>query len=165
MRAFVCSILLAICLPGSAHAANQTAAGTHEADVAAIRQVVEQFRTAIIAHDGKTLGELFLQDHDSWLSVADEPTWAAVKARHPAARKVLPSTWQKFAEFVQTASKPVEERFYGVRVETNGTVASVWFDFDFLMDGQVTNRGSESWQLVRAQDGWKISSMLYSMGH
>jgi hypothetical protein len=40
----------------------------------------------------------------------------------------------------------------------------VWFDFDFLDDGKVTNRGSESWQMVRAEDGWKISSMLFSMG-
>jgi hypothetical protein len=164
MRIFLSSILLAVCLAGPAHAAGQAVAGAHEADVAAIGQVVEQFKTAIIARDGKTLGSLFLQDHDSWLSVADEPTWAAVKARNPAARKVLPSTWKKFAEFVQTAPKPVEERFYDVRIDTNGAVASVWFDFDFLIDGQVTNHGSESWQMVRAEDGWKISSMLYSMG-
>jgi glycyl-tRNA synthetase (class II) len=51
-----------------------------------------------------------------------------------------------------------------VRVDTNGAVASVWFDFDFLDDGKVTNRGSESWQMVRAEDGWKISSMLFSIG-
>jgi hypothetical protein len=132
--------------------------------VEAIHTVVEQFKAAIIARDGKTLGSLFLPENGSWLSAADAPTWAAVKARNPAARKILPSTWQKFAEFVQTANKPVEERFYNVRVDTNGTVASVWFDFDFLIDGQVTNRGSESWQMVRAEDGWKISSMLYSMG-
>jgi hypothetical protein len=150
-------------LAGPVHAAAQTAISAHEAHVAAIRQVVEQFKTAIIAHDGKTLGKLFLQDHDSWLSVADEPAWTAVKARNPAARKVLPSTWKKFVEFVQTAPKPVEERFYDVHIDTNGAVASVWFDFDFLIDGQVTNRGSESWQMVRAEHGWKISSMLYSM--
>ena len=136
----------------------------HDADVAAIRQVVQQFQSAIVAHDGKTLGGLFLQDHDSWLSVADAETWAAVKARNPTARKVLPSTWKQFADFVQNSPKPVEERFYNVRIDTNGAVASVWFDFDFLVDGKVGNRGSESWQLVRAEDGWKISSMLYSMG-
>jgi hypothetical protein len=161
MRAFFSSLLLAAaCLAGPAHAADDP----HAADVAAINQVVEQFKAAIIAHDGKALGSLFLQDHDSWLSVADEPTWAAVKARHPDARKVLPDSWKKFANFIQTAPKPVEERFYNVHIDTNGAVASVWFDFDFLIDGQVTNRGSETWQLVPAEDGWKISSMLFSMG-
>jgi ketosteroid isomerase-like protein len=159
MRVFASSILLDMCLAGPVHSIGRAAVVAHQTDVAAIRRVVEQFKTAIVARDGKTLGNLFLQDHDRWLSVADEPTWAAVKAR-----KMRPPTWKKFAEFVQTARAPIEERFYDVRIETNGAVASVWFDFDFLIDGQVTNRGSESWQMVRAEDGWKISSILYSMG-
>jgi hypothetical protein len=50
-----------------------------------------------------------------------------------------------------------------VRIDTNGAVASVYFDFDFLIDGKVGNRGSETWQMVRAEEGWKISSMLYSI--
>jgi hypothetical protein len=137
---------------------------SHEADVAAIRQVVQQFQSAIVAHDGKTLGSLFLPDHDSWLSVLDDASYAAAKAHDPAARKVMPSTWQKFADYVSTTPKPVEERFYNVRIDTNGAVASVYFDFDFLVDGKVGNRGSETWQMVRAQDGWRISSMLYSIG-
>ena len=164
MRALLSSLLIAMCLAGPAHAADQASTGARAADVAAIHAVVEQFKAAIIARDGKTLGSLFLQDHNSWLSVPDEAAWAKIKARNAKARKVFPSTWKEFTEFVRTSSKPIEERFYNVRVDTNGTVASVWFDFDFLEDGKVTNRGSESWQMVRAEDGWKISSMLYSMG-
>lgn len=164
MRLFLSLILIALCLAGPAHALDGAAAGARAADVTAIYTVVEQFKAAIIARDGKTLGSLFLQDHDSWLSVADETRWAKVKARNPQARKVFPSSWKKFSEFIQTADKPIEERFYNVRIDTNGAVASVWFDFDFLIDGKVRNRGSESWQMVRAEDGWKISSMLYSMG-
>jgi hypothetical protein len=162
MRALLPVIVLAVCLAHPAHAADGPAA--HPADVKAIQTIVEQFRSAISARDGKTLGNLFMPDHDSWLSVADEAKWAKVKALAPDARKVSPSSWKKFAEFIQHADKPVEERFHNVRIDTNGAVASVWFDFDFLVDGKVTNRGSESWQMVRAEDGWKISSMLYSVG-
>lgn len=159
MRTLLASLAFAAsCCCTPVHAADNA----HEADVAAIRQVVQQFQAALIAHDGKTLGSLFLQDHDSWLSVFDDASYAKVKARHPDAHKVMRSTWQEFANFVQTAPKPVEERFYNVRIETNGVVASVYFDFDFLIDGKVGNRGSETWQMVRAEDGWKISSMLYS---
>lgn len=164
MRGLLSSLLFALCLGNPAHAAEVTASSGRAADVAAIHAVVDQFKTALIARDGKTLGSLFLQDHDSWLSVADEAVWAKVKARNPKARKVVPSSWKKFVELVQTADKPIEERFYNVRVDTNGAVASVWFDFDFLEDGKVTNRGSESWQMVRAEGGWKIISMLFSMG-
>lgn len=164
MRVLLSFIVLSLCLASPAHATDRAAAGARSADVEAIHTVVEQFKAAIIARDGKTLSNLFLQDHDSWLSVADEAKWPKVKALNPQARKVFPSSWKKFSEFIGNADKPVEERFYNVRIDTNGAVASVWFDFDFRIDGKVTNRGSESWQMVRAEDGWKISSMLYSMG-
>jgi hypothetical protein len=164
MRVLLSLILLVLCLASPAHAADQRAAGARAADVAAIQKVVKQFKAAIIARDGKTLGNLFLQEHDSWLSVADETIWPTMKARNPQARKVVPSSWKEFSQYIQDEKVPVEERFYNVRIDTNGAVASVWFDFDFLADGKVTNRGSESWQMVRAEDGWKISSMLYSMG-
>jgi len=164
MRLVLSSILLALCLSIPAQAADKVTGNGPAADVAAISGIVEQFKAAIIAHDGKTLGSLFLQDHDSWLSVGDEELWAKVKARNPKARKVVPSSWKKFSDFIQNETKPIEERFYNVRIDTNGAVASVWFDFDFLVDGKVTNRGAESWQMVRAEDGWKISSMLFSMG-
>lgn len=164
MRVILSVILLALCLVTPVYAADKPAIGTRAADVAAIQKVIEQFKAAIIARDGKTLANLFLQDHDSWLSVADEAKWAKVKTLNPQARKVFPSSWKKFSEFIQDAKVPVEERFYNVRIDTNGAVASVWFDFDFLVDDKVTNRGSESWQMVRAEDGWKISSMLFSIG-
>ncbi|MFL6709876.1 MAG: nuclear transport factor 2 family protein [Massilia sp.] len=173
MRGLLSFIFLAMCLASAARAAGvsgasnanaNASASAHAADVAQIQTIVEQFKAAIIAHDGKTIGSLFVQDHDSWLSVADEAKWAKVKPLNPNARKVFPSSWKKFAEFIQNDPKSVEERFYNVRIDTNGAVASVWFDFDFLVDGKVSNRGSESWQMVRAEDGWKISSMLYSVG-
>ena len=165
MRAFLFPLLILLsCLAAPARAADTAGKGDHQADVAAIQKIVEQFKAAIIDHDGKTLGSLFLQDHDSWLSVFDDATWADVKKRRPEAKKVMHSSWKEFADFVQKDPKAIEERFYNVRIDTNGAVGSVYFDFDFIGDGKVTNRGSESWQMVRAEDGWKISSMLYSVG-
>jgi ketosteroid isomerase-like protein len=154
MRALL-AFILAACLASPVHAA--------DADVAAIRQLVQQFQAAIVAKDGKTLGSLFVQEGGSWLSVLDEPTYAAAKARNPAAQRLEPSTWQAFADFVTHSARPIEERFHDVRIDTNGTVASVWFDFDFLAGGKVTNRGSETWQLVRTDEGWKIHAMLFSV--
>ena len=98
MRALF-SLFLALCLAGPAHAAN--------AEDAAIRQLVQQFQTAIVARDGKTLGSLFVQEGGSWWSVLDEPTYAAAKARNPAAQRMEPSTWQEFAEFVSHSARPI----------------------------------------------------------
>lgn len=159
-RSLILALATAACFCTPVHAADSGPA----ADVAAIRQVVQQFQAAIIAHDGKTLGGLFLQDHDSWLEVFDAATYEDVKKRHPEAKKVMRSSWKTFADDMQKSTRAVEERFYNVRIDTNGAVGSVYFDFDFVGDGKVTNRGSETWQMVRAEDGWKIGSMLYSIG-
>ena len=158
MRLIPSLILCTAFLTGHALAADTN----HDADVAAIRAVVQQFQAALVAHDGKTLDSLFLPDHDSWLMVADDAAFAAARARKPSVPKVVRGTRRKFIESVQAGTKPVEERFRDVRIETNGAVASVYFDFDFLADGKIDNRGAESWQMVRAEDGWKIGSMLFS---
>jgi hypothetical protein len=152
-----------LCLSALARAA-AAEAPNHDADVAAINRVVEQFKAAIIAHDGKRIDSLFLQDHDSWLVVADDKAWAEIKPRKPNAHKWMADSRRKFVDSIQTSATPVEERFYKVRIDTNGAVGSVYFDFDFLDDGKVTNRGSETWQMVRDEDGWKIAAMLYSIG-
>lgn len=111
MRVFLSAVLIAAaCLAAPVHAADHP----HAADVAAINRVVEQFKAAIVAHDGKTLDTLFLQDHDSWLVVAavDDATWATVKERNPKARRVLADSRKQFVEFVQNNPKSIEERFY-----------------------------------------------------
>lgn len=150
----------ALCLTAPAFSATPAV----PADVAAIQDVVRQFQAAIIAKDGPTLGRLFLADHNSWLTVLDDAEYAKAKARDPKVAKVHASTWKAFADFVSSAKVPLEERFYNVRIETNGAVASVYFDFDFLSDGNVTNRGSEAWQMVRDEQGWKIGAMVFSIG-
>lgn len=167
VRFFALAIALAFtCLAAGAGAGESAPPPEpgREADLAALRQLVQQFQAAIVAHDGKALSGLFLPGQNFWLSVLDDGAYAAAKAKNPAARKVTASTSQKFADFVAASDKPVEERFTNVRIDTNGAVASVYFDFDFLVAGTVNNRGSETWQLVRSEDGWKISSMLYSVG-
>ena len=60
------------------------------------------------------------------------------------------------------AKQPIEEQFENVRIHTDGAVAAVYFDFVFLVDGRRNNVGSESWQMVHTNDGWRISAMAYS---
>ncbi|HEX8955626.1 MAG TPA: hypothetical protein VF798_05100, partial [Burkholderiaceae bacterium] len=127
-----------------------------------IEQVVDTFKAAIIRHDGQGLKELFLPDHGNWLSVIHEELYRKVVERNPEAQRINPSTYASFADFVTHAKEPVEERFYNVRIETNGTIGIVYFNFDFLEGGKIENRGDETWQLIKTDKGWKIAAMLYS---
>ncbi len=71
--------------------------------------------------------------------------------------------FKTFCDFVGKTDKRIEEKFSNVRINTNGTVAMVYFNYVFLINGIPSNHGDETWQLVRTEAGWKISSMLYSV--
>lgn len=129
---------------------------------AEIEQVVTRFQGALKNHDRVALASLFLTDSKAWWNVLGDESYSKVKAKHPEATRYKASTWQEFADYVGSTKASIEERFHNVRIETDGSVASVYFDFEFVADGKVGNRGAETWQLIRTDDGWKIASMLYS---
>ena len=129
---------------------------------AEIEQVVARFQASLKAHDRAALTVLFLADSKAWWTVLGDNSFQKVKAKHPEVPRYKAGTWQGFVDYVGGAKASIEERFHNVRIETDGSVASVYFDFEFVADGKVENRGAETWQLIRTDDGWKIASMLYS---
>lgn len=154
---------LAIALLASpfAHAAAPSAAAA-KAD---INQLVETFKAAILAKDGKKLDALFVADNSSWFSALDQVSLDQMRAKKPDARrfKAEPDAYKGFTKFVGSTTHAIEETFDNVRIDTDGIVGSVYFDYAFLLDGKPTNHGNETWQVIRTDDGWKINAMLYSV--
>lgn len=152
-------LLSVVLLAGLAFTAQGRAA---EPDQAQIEQVIERFKAAIIAHDQKGLEALFVPEGGAWFEVLGEEAFRRIKARKPDLSRVHPDSYRHFAAFVAGAKQPIEEKFENVRIHTDGAIASVYFDYVFLADGKRNNVGSETWQLVHTNDGWRISAMAYS---
>ena len=140
--------------------------GAHASDAptaqAQIEQVVERFQSAIIAHDKTALEDMFVADGGSWFEVLGEDAYRQIKAKKPELSRVHADNFHRFAAFVGDSKQQIEEKFSNVRIHTDGAIASVYFDFSFLVDGKVNNVGSETWQMVNTGVGWKISAMAYS---
>lgn len=51
------------------------------------------------------------------------------------------------------------ERIYDVTVQVDGDMASVWAPYTFYLDGQVRHCGVNSIELVRTDEGWKITQI------
>lgn len=153
---------VSLALAGSAHAAiaSNTAASDAKSQ---IEQVIARFQTAIIKKDKAGLSELFLPANNSWIAVPTEATYRIVQARHPKARRFMPGSYTEFVNFISTSPERMEEKFSHVEIETDGAVASVYFDFVFLSNGEQQNRGSETWQLINTGSGWKINALVYSI--
>ena len=147
--------------PGPSAAQTQTA-NDHRADEAAIEQVMKQYHAAILAHDGTTFSGLFLPDANLWLNVLSDSAYARAQAKSVTAQKVRISSYRDFAKLVSTTPKSFDPEHSNVVIHTDGTIAAVYFDFVFNVDGKANNRGSETWQLVKAADGWRFASIIYS---
>jgi hypothetical protein len=138
-------------------------------DVAAIREVVEAFRTSIIKKDKATFVDLFYSDkpeHMTWQFVDDDIRVARFKKFAPEARKALRVTNSNYLTFIdgitKADAKPSEELFRNIVIDTDGEIASVNFDYSFLLDGEEMNWGREMLHLVRTEEGWKIISVIFS---
>jgi ketosteroid isomerase-like protein len=127
-----------------------------------IEEVMSSFHEAVVSHDGARLSSLFMPEGTLWLNVLTDEAYERMKAGYPAVQKVKAGSYQDFAKFVSTTTKTLDPRHSNVVIHTDGTVATVYFDFVFYIDGQPENRGNETWQLVKDVDGWKIASIAYS---
>ncbi len=65
------------------------------------------------------------------------------------------------ADFVnRIATTPVEtqldERILDYQIKVDGTMASVWTPYEFYVNGNFNHCGTNSFQLVKFPEGWKI---------
>ncbi|REC62886.1 hypothetical protein DRF65_08680 [Chryseobacterium pennae] len=50
-----------------------------------------------------------------------------------------------------------------MNIDTDGSIASVAFNFSFWAGGKKGLWGKESWGLVKIKNEWKITSVIFSM--
>ena len=140
-----------------------------EPDVAAVKQVVESFRVAILKKDKPSFMDLFFSskpEEIGWQAVVDDARLEVIRLDRPQAIKARRIPTNNFVALIDSvvASKTTEEeRISNVSVDTDGEVASASFDYVYLSDGRATNWGREQWQLVRTERSWKIYSVVYTI--
>ncbi|AXC13537.1 hypothetical protein ACPOL_4262 [Acidisarcina polymorpha] len=140
----------------------QSASSNVAADTVDVQHVIDAYHEAVVAHDGTRLATLFLPQGGMWLNVLSDQAFALQRAKNPAALKVRVGSYADFAKQVSTAKVSFNPTHTHLQQNSDGTIASVYFDFVFLADGKETNRGSETWVLVKGSDGWRIAGMTYS---
>ncbi|HEX8614610.1 MAG TPA: hypothetical protein VF800_25300 [Telluria sp.] len=149
-------------------AANATAT-TSKADIAALEQVVETFRVAVIKKDKPTFMGLLYSPTIAWIGVATDNSVKMVDERRkdkskPGFKKISGTgSATAFIDHIVQSDYPIEETVENVRIDSNGDIAQVWFDYSYVADGYKQNWGQEAWHLVRTVDGWKINSVIWSM--
>lgn len=136
------------------------------ADEAAIRDVVERFRTAIITRDKAGFLALFLPGTVAWESAIGDESLRRLRENRPQTQKVKPDPQHNPVSFIDgivADAESSEEKFRNLRIDGDRDVASVVFDYSFHSGDRETNNGVEAWHLVRTEAGWRIVSVIWSM--
>ncbi len=147
--------------PTPSMAQTETANERH-AQVTAIEQVMNQYHEAVVSHDGAALSALFLPEANIWLSVLTDSAYDRAQAKGDDDPKVRVSSYLDFAKVVSSTAKTFDPKHSNVVIHTDGTIATVFFDYVSNVDGKPENRGNETWQLVKATNGWRIAAITYS---
>jgi hypothetical protein len=87
---------------------------------------------------------------------------ASLKDPKEPSPKIASNTPRKFIEKIVRAPDARTETFENVRIDTDGEMAQVLFDYSFMVGDYRNNWGKESWQMVRTEDGWKIAAVIWS---
>lgn len=133
-----------------------------EADTQDVQHVMDAFHDAVYANDGARLASLFIAEGSSWVSVLTDDSFAKIKATRPGATQIKVGSYQDFVKMVSAPNANLRPTRSNVVIHTDGSVASIYFDYVFVINGVVQNRGHETWQLVKGADGWRIAAIAYS---
>ena len=146
--------------PSRAESNEATPAST-ASDTVDVQHVIDAYHEAVLTHDGSRLAHLFLPQ-SLWLNVLSDEAYARAKAKSLDAVKVRMGSYIDFAKLVSTSKASFNPTHTHLQENSDGTIASVYFEFVFLVDGKEQNRGSETWVLVKGTDGWRIAAITYS---
>jgi hypothetical protein len=141
---------------------NTVVSNSTASDTVDVQHVIDAYHEAVLTHDGSRLAQLFIPQGSMWLNVLSDDAYARAKGKSPDAVKVRVGSYTDFAKIVSTTKAKFNPTHTHLQMNSDGTIASVYFDFVFLVDGKEQNRGSETWVLVKGSNGWRIAAITYS---
>lgn len=110
--------------------------------------VVQGLFDAMSTHDVQAARGLFTSDA---MLITLRPDGSAVS---------IP--YEKWLEHLGTSKDKWLERIWDTKVLEHGSIAVVWGDYDFHLNGNFSHCGVDSFDLVKTQAGWKIAGIMFT---
>lgn len=138
-----------------------------------IEMVINNFEQAIYTKDKSRFLSLFVDGPVQIIGVVSDESMVERRARTEEINKrdnknfVATRKWTSTPETminrIIADKSSNREVFSNIKVLTDNNIAMVYFDYEYYIDNKKMHWGSESWQLVQTLEGWKISSISYSI--
>ena len=123
------------------------------AEEQAVLQPVNALFAGIAARDAAAIGAQLLPG-GSATTVTEQPDGSRVTQRR---------TWTEVLARFQPGPEKYEERLSDPAIESDGSVATVWGNYIFFIDGKIHHCGIDHFSLVRDNGAWKIADASWSV--
>jgi len=117
----------------------------------AIKTVINNFFTGLEKGDTVLLKS----------ACTDDPVFQTFMANQDGTMQVYTEDFDEFVRFVGTPTKEkYKEEIEFEAIHAEKSLASVWTPYKFYVNGKVSHCGTNSFQLVKTADGWKIQYII-----
>ncbi len=127
-----------------------------------IRNIIKSFGEAITDKDKGRFLSLFTEEGVSWVGVFSEVEFGKFRDVEGTPGKIMFSNPGDFMDWVENLDGVAVEEFNDISINTDGEIASVYFDYKFFVDKKLYNWGSEGWLLAKTEEGWRIHAVNFS---
>jgi hypothetical protein len=127
-----------------------------------IKEVLNTFMTCLVKKDSVQFYNLFSVEPVAWVGVFKDKTQQNRISKDKTKKNYFVGNYKEFYRGISDSGEH-EEKFYNIKIDNDESVATVFFDYSFWEKGQKINWGKEGWHLVKINDSWKITSVIFSM--
>ncbi|MFT5520823.1 MAG: hypothetical protein ACI9IA_001420 [Enterobacterales bacterium] len=124
-----------------------------------LKEFVETFRLSIINQDAETYKSLFYSKSPPWIVVFSDEMVKLRRSEKPNFPRSV--DFSKMGSPFDREMKEREEKIWNIKIETDGYLGYVHFNYSDHEKGLKKAWGTQAWVLVREDAGWKIVSMTY----
>ena len=128
-----------------------------------LNEVITSFQAAIAEKDSVKFNQLFFHERVPFTGIMSKDTEMSIKKNYAEFEGISVSNSSKFIREICNAKEAQTEGIYDIHISTDGIIASISFDYDFLSDGRMIQWGHEKWNLVFAGGEWLITDVVYSI--
>ena len=136
-------------------------------------KIVKDFESAITTKDRSRYFNLFYEGTVSWIGVSSSHDFNQEKSRADTAiakgeratqpMKTYPGDHIHFFDVIISPTNDSKIMFENVKIQHDGDIASVYFDYAFYAGDVRSAWGKKSLLLVNTESGWKINSVVFSI--
>ena len=76
---------------------------------------------------------------------------------------VRTGSWEEWTQRIMSATRRLEERMFDPEVRIRGSLATVWTEYDFHIDGALSHCGMNLVDLARVDGRWRILNVSFTV--